>query len=157
MFNGLFTIFLLSVAVFGEKLVGIANYLLFDGNRDHIPLRQRQREVPDIIAADAHPDVALAYKSILRQSDAIQQLPSQKTMADIWMFSMAPKPRTIRMHNSNIMQQGSIVDKIQVRIQVRDLCGCSQSLLSNLSAPALRGPLGRSGRWETGTIDNLEL
>ena len=99
----------------GKELVGIADDLLLKALGQEVA-RWSDRQVlgNDLGCSDASARVALTHASVAVQPQRIKHPASQNTMQDIGLSAMAADARGISTAHADVMQHGSLLDKLDV-------------------------------------------
>ena len=97
--------------VLGKKFVGIADDLLFQGFRQHIPWRQRKIVSLDIGFCQPDPHMPLANPCMAGKPHRIEYFPPQVSMADVGLFACAPELRGVCQKNADIGTNMGIADE----------------------------------------------
>jgi hypothetical protein len=121
-------------AVLGKEFVGKADDLFFHRNRHHFTSRQGQFKMIDVVDADPHSDVTLAYQGVTGQPLSFKQFPPEITMTDIRLVAVTSYPRRSRHKDSDIVEHGSLLNENPVRQQMSHLCGNLERSARNQSA-----------------------
>ncbi len=105
------------------ELVGKANNLFFQRNRNHIPMRNRQLLVNNTLQRHTRSRMSLTDQCMTRKSFFPHQISPQISMTNIRIRSETTNALSIRHKNTNIVQHRRLFQKLLVQIQFRMLSG----------------------------------
>ncbi len=108
--------------------------MLFKRDRKEITMRNGKILFNYIVKRESGSSVALTHEGMMRESLTTHQFSSKCAMADIWRFSKTLYTRSITEEDTNIVQHGRLLDKLQVEFKCRTAKCYLYRLISHLAA-----------------------
>ncbi len=134
--HGLLWRFLYVKVGLGVELVGIADDLLLDALRRKILMGKRQVLPHYLGGSEAGACVPLCHSGMTGKAFAAQDFPTQKTMTDVWLRTIAIDAWSIDTNNANVVQHGSFPEErlvsFQLRMSLSNLQGSSRHIRAML-------------------------
>ena len=99
---------------FGEKLVGIADELLFQGFREEVAMGKGEVLTYDVVERETGASMTLAYTSVTFQPFSAKHGGAQDAMTDVGMWSMAVDAGGIGLADADVVKHGGLLHKLEV-------------------------------------------